>query len=84
MSTEFDKELDEPLYELIDYKRGENELVDKNIDQAIKAIKQAVDKYVIGEDEPINLRILGVENATYPANRNSLRIEQRQSLWGTK
>ena len=63
MSTEFDRQL---LVILNTHFKGD----------AIRAIKQAVDKYVIGENST-NPQFEGmIENAKL--------AEQRQSLWGDK
>jgi len=51
-------------------------------DEFDMSIKQAVDKYVIGENEQLSS---DDPNEYIPADaRDNLRIRQRQSLWGNK
>lgn len=82
--TDFDKELVSAL----------KDFEDRNITLAsyMERVKQAVDKYVIGENDEESIRELS-RTTDYDIasnmrdehiNRNQLRVDQRQSLWGDK
>ena len=91
--TEFDKELDNILLTLLNvpawfiephfHQELRAAVIKSKLSpaafEAIKAIKQAVDKHVIGNtsDGPIG-------DSTERMGESKLRVKQRQSLWGTK
>ena len=81
--TEFDKELEQIINHAI--VRSNRNVAPLTVDnEAIKAIKQAVDKYVIGE----RLERLTITTAASAVskiiNQDSLRNDQRLALWGDK
>lgn len=81
--SEFDKELEQLAQKFFNASTGGAYSVDipKTIEYKDfeKAIKQAVDKYVIGEDAK---SVVGLE---MPGNAINLRLaKQRESLWGAK
>ena len=89
--TEFDMELEPEVDRILDAFVDEATGSTGASRRAIKSkyrrmlmpmIKQAVDKYVIRENEPYHVTSPSVHADAW--TRNSLRIEQRQSLWGTK
>jgi hypothetical protein len=100
-STEFDKDVDDALTlfqsNLASAYRAfspSDQFSAVLKEEATKAIKQAVDKYVIGEDVPNDGAEI-VRNTSGEAKGRSagsyaesckreLRTEQRQSLWGDK
>lgn len=90
--TEFDKELelinklsfsdnlDTTLRMIIAFAR-DGEATPKDV--YVHAIKQAVDKYVIGEDQDMSLfKANDLTSNLFYASQNDLRDDQRKSLWG--
>jgi len=70
--TEFDRELTK-IWDEID--------LNTSGDNFRSAVKQAVDKYVIGKDDPLGGDLsLEQHHANYIGNL--FRLKQRQSLWG--
>lgn len=83
---EFDKELDRILEDITWVFNKKSKILTVEASgltpkEAKEAIKQAVDKYVIGEVPPTE-EIL--KYSDHLRGKFDLKLEQRQSLWGAK
>ena len=77
--TEFDKELGRALDMVMEGWSDYASAIEAK-EGAKQYIKQAVEKYIIGEHETI----IDLANPAYTVGRNVVRQEQRQTLWGNK